>query len=252
MLKKIIIIFLLTINFSVFAQEEKKLTFIQTGNTSADTRIIFIHGSPGDKHAFDEYLQNPQLQKIAELISVDRLGYGLSASKVEPRLLQQAQAIQGFLSDKQKNILVGHSLGGPIALQLALLEPSKVSGLLIVAPAFDPSLEAPKWFNHLANIWPVKHLLSKDLKHSNQEMMVLADELTLLAQQNWQVLNMPIILLHGNKDKIADPKNSLFAYKKLNKENTQLKYLDKEGHLVLWKNTPLVLEELDRLLDIIK
>jgi pimeloyl-ACP methyl ester carboxylesterase len=41
----------------------------------------------------------------------------------------------------KKPILVGHSLGGPVAARLAMDYPDEVGGLILVAPSIDPELE---------------------------------------------------------------------------------------------------------------
>src|SRR3546814_16092495 len=47
-------------------------------------------------------------------------------------------------------IVVGHSLGGPIAAKLAMDYPDRVRGLLLLAPSVAPALEAPRWYQRLA------------------------------------------------------------------------------------------------------
>jgi pimeloyl-ACP methyl ester carboxylesterase len=223
------------------------LAYTRTGNTSSAYRIIFIHGSPGDREAYEAYLNDDFLVESAELISIDRLGFGESTNSVETSLIKQAKAIQPFLSDGKNNVLVGHSLGSPIALQLALIEPNNISGMLLVASAFDPDLEQPKWYNQVANTIVARWILPEDMNNSNEEMMVLSEELNQLAQQDWSTLTMPIRLLHGDDDSLADPNNALFAYQKLNKNNTKLRYAKGEGHLILWQSPDEVIDDIKQL-----
>lgn len=224
------------------------LAYIRTGDKESKYRVIFIHGSPGEKEAYDEYLNDLTLMKKAELISIDRLGYGDSGDKVEPSLIAQAQSILPFLDKNKKNILVGHSLGSPIALQMALLEAQHIAGVLLIASAFDPKLEQPKWYNYLANTLLLQWILPSDMNNSNKEMMVLSKQLDLLKQQDWSELTMPIRILHGEDDGLAAPDNAQFAYSKLNKSNARLRYVKDEGHLILWQNVPEVVKEINNLL----
>ncbi|MDD1780061.1 alpha/beta hydrolase [Enterovibrio sp. ZSDZ35] len=219
----------------------------QGGNSSSPIRVIFIHGSPGSKEAYDDYLQHHALQ-LLDLVSVDRLGFGESGSDVETSLHRQAEAIVPLLENSEKRtFLVGHSLGGPIALQVALLVPEKVSGLLLIASAFDPVLEDPKWYNYLADTMVAKWVLPEDMNRSNEEMMVLEGELEKLSEQNWETLNMPIVLVHGEEDDIADPRNSVFAKQKL--DGAELKLLPNEGHFVLWQNVTILVNEINALIN---
>ncbi|WP_051563799.1 alpha/beta fold hydrolase [Enterovibrio calviensis] len=216
-----------------------------SGDPESDHRIIFIHGSPGNKEAYDDYLGHPALQDV-DLVAVDRLGFGQSKTPVETSLKKQAQALLPLLQEKKKTLLVGHSLGGPIALQLALLAPDYVDSLLLIASAFDPKLEAPKWYNYMADTLLAKWVIPDDMIRSNEEMMVLDSELQKLAAQDWQALTMPIVLVHGEDDDLADPNNSLFAKERLPHAN--LKMLKDEGHFVLWQNVPVLVSQINEMI----
>ncbi|NGN99903.1 alpha/beta hydrolase [Grimontia sp. S25] len=215
-----------------------------SGSPNAESRVVFIHGSPGSKEAYDDYLSHPALQHL-ELVSVDRPGFGESGRPVETSIQRQAEALMGLLEDGKENWVVGHSLGGPIALQLALLSPDSVNGLLLIASAFDPQLESPKWYNHLTNTLVANWILPDDLLKSNREMMVLDKELEKLAAKDWSPLNMPVVLVHGAEDDLADPGNSLFAKAKL--PEAELKMMPDEGHFILWENVPLLVDQINNL-----
>ncbi|MBD1556665.1 alpha/beta hydrolase [Vibrio sp. S9_S30] len=216
------------------------LGVIKRLNADSSTQVLFIHGSPGSKEGYLDYLDLPALQSIADLVSIDRLGYGASSPVPEPSIFRQAQAILPHLSNEKANILVGHSLGGPIALQLALIAPEKVQGMVLVAPAFDPELERPKWYNYIADTMLAKFLLPAEWNQSNIEMMSLSEELNTLASQNWETLTMPIHIVHGEEDNIADPGNASFAIEKLPSETSKLVWAQNEGHFVLWQNIPFI------------
>nr|WP_241824001.1 alpha/beta fold hydrolase [Enterovibrio norvegicus] len=216
------------------------------GNPLSAHRVIFIHGSPGSKEAYDDYLNHPSLQQI-ELVSVDRLGFGQSSMPVETSLKKQAESLLPLLQDNKNTLLVGHSLGGPIALQLALLAPEHVDSLLLIASAFDPKLESPKWYNYIADTLLATWLVPDDMLRSNAEMMVLEHELEKLAAQDWTSLTMPIVLVHGADDDLADPGNAYFAKQRL--PNASLKMLNNEGHFVLWQNVPLLVNEIKAMIE---
>lgn len=229
---------------------ERGLAYVRVENRDAKVRILFIHGSPGSHHAYNAYLANPSLSDRAELIAVDRLGYGHSSPSLVSSLEHQAAAIRSLLDSSKANILVGHSLGGPIALELALQHPSLVNGLVLVAPAIDPQLEEPKWYNLIADTWLVNWALSRDWKTSNGEMMPLSNELARLTQRDWGRLEaIPITIVHGLEDTIADPKNSTFAIKRLDGDRHQLLEVEKEGHFILWQNAPFIVQQIQGILD---
>ncbi|CZF82744.1 4,5:9,10-diseco-3-hydroxy-5,9, 17-trioxoandrosta-1(10),2-diene-4-oate hydrolase [Grimontia celer] len=214
------------------------------GNPDAERRVVFIHGSPGSKEAYDDYLGHPALQHL-ELVSVDRPGFGESGRPVETSIQKQAEALMDLVNSGKETWVVGHSLGGPIALQLALLAPDRVSGLLLIASAFDPKLESPKWYNIITDTLLANWILPDDLLKSNREMMVLDKELEKLAAQNWSTLDMPVLLVHGAEDDLADPGNSLFAKAKL--PAAELMMMPDEGHFILWENVPLLVDQINTL-----
>nr|WP_240457227.1 alpha/beta hydrolase [Vibrio neptunius] len=213
--------------------------------------MIFIHGSPGNKEGYEAYLKDAWLLENAELISMDRVGYGQSPKALAADLDSQSKSIASLLAKDKVNILIGHSLGGPIALNLALMFPNLVQGMVLVAPAFDPKLEEPKWYNELADTWLVSVFLSDNWKKSNGEMMPLADELSKLSNKDWGLLDsVPVTLIHGDEDNIADPKNSIFAIQRLT--GTEKKFIEVQGagHFILWQNTPKVINEIKKLISI--
>ena len=117
-------------------------------NTPDQSRLIYVHGTPGDATAFTADLQNPI--EGFESISVDRPGLGQSTPKVPALTLEdQANAIEPFLIEQGGRwpILIGHSMGGPIIAQVAGMYPDRVGGLVIIAGALDLELEEWKWYS---------------------------------------------------------------------------------------------------------
>ncbi|WP_339389771.1 alpha/beta hydrolase [Vibrio neptunius] len=227
------------------------VAYVAKGNQASHYRLIFIHGSPGNKEVYEAYLKDAWLLENAELISVDRVGYGQSPKALAADLDSQSKSIESLLSKDKVNILIGHSLGGPIALNLALMFPNLVQGMVLVAPAFDPKLEEPKWYNELADTWLVSVFLSDNWKKSNGEMMPLADELSKLSNKDWGLLDsVPVTLIHGDEDNIADPKNSIFAIQRLTGAEKKLIEVQGAGHFILWQNTPKVINEIKKLISI--
>ncbi|OAJ92369.1 MULTISPECIES: alpha/beta fold hydrolase [Vibrio] len=224
------------------------LAFVRVANPQASSRVIFIHGSPGSHAAYTDYLSDEMLKSQAELISVDRLGYGESSPNLVTSLDRQAAAIGQLLAKDKANILVGHSLGATIALALAIQLPNMVDGLVLVAPALDAKLEEPKWYNEIADTWLINWLLSRDWQRSNGEMMPLAKELSDLSAKDWTVLDeRPVTLIHGKEDTIADPENSAFAIAKLTGKTKKYLEVEKEGHFILWQNIPLISEQIQQI-----
>jgi pimeloyl-ACP methyl ester carboxylesterase len=98
--------------------------------------LLFIHGLG---HSHSAWIYNIlTLSEQFRCIAVDLPGNGSSAAADYPYSLQFfADCIHDFIVEKQlKQVyLVGHSMGGQIAMTLALKYPEVLSGLILCAPA---------------------------------------------------------------------------------------------------------------------
>ena len=99
--------------------------------------ILMIHGLGGTLH----HLRRPLMEEFGDgfrLIAMDRPGSGYStrAAGRDGRLSEQARFVARFIDalGLDRPLLVGHSLGGAIALAVALDFPHKISGLALISP----------------------------------------------------------------------------------------------------------------------
>ena len=122
-------------------QEIDGVTYVETGNPDGPP-ILFVHGSPGSWDNFISYLLNAELREEYRLISVNRIGFGgASSGDPEASLVRHAEAVMQVLPEDQTAVLVGHSMGGPVVAQAAMLFPERVKGLVLLSAAVDPDLE---------------------------------------------------------------------------------------------------------------
>lgn len=104
----------------------------------AGPAIVLVHGLGGNMRNFD-YLPLQELARAHRLVLIDRPGSGHSPRRDDARaaLSAQANVVAGLvraLQLPQPPLLVGHSLGGAIALAVALDHPGAVAGLALLAP----------------------------------------------------------------------------------------------------------------------
>jgi pimeloyl-ACP methyl ester carboxylesterase len=99
--------------------------------------IVFIHGLGAQVHQF----RHPLFARLADsyrLVALDRpgSGYSVRAAGAGAGLSEQARVIVGFIDrlGLEKPLLVGHSLGGMVALTIAIEHPDRLSGLALLAP----------------------------------------------------------------------------------------------------------------------
>jgi pimeloyl-ACP methyl ester carboxylesterase len=114
--------------------------------------IVMIHGLAGQS-AHYTYGVMPRLAERFRLVALDRPGAGYSPREegAPADLSTQAAAVAGLI-DKLglgRPLVVGHSLGGAIALALALEHPDKVCGLALLAPLTHMQDDPPEVFKGL-------------------------------------------------------------------------------------------------------
>jgi pimeloyl-ACP methyl ester carboxylesterase len=114
--------------------------------------IVIIHGLGGQIGNFT-YALLERLTDEFRVILMDRPGSGYSrrAPSATGRLTEQASIVAEFIRKLglQRPLLVGHSLGGAIALGVALDHPEVVKGLALVAPLTHVPKHVPAPFRSL-------------------------------------------------------------------------------------------------------
>lgn len=213
-----------------------------------DPRVIYIHGTPGDATAWADYLVSP----IADLhaIAIDRPGFGFSTpARAFTRFEDQAAVIEPLLvqRDGRWPIIVGHSLGGPIAARVAADYPDRVGGLVLLAASLDPSEEETKWYNHAVST--LRPMFPKAIRHSNDEIVAGRRETNALAKVLANV-RCPVIIIHGSKDHLVPIGNATYSKSALtHAEYVDVQELAGEGHFLPWKREKEVRSAIEQLRD---
>lgn len=103
---------------------------------SGDDAVVLIHGFGGD---LDGWLFNiDALGEAATVYALDLPGHGQSAKKLDnPSLETMTAALSEFMAKLgiDSAHLVGHSMGGAIAMHMAADDPGKVESLTLICPA---------------------------------------------------------------------------------------------------------------------
>lgn len=111
--------------------------------------VVLIHGLGGQIGHFAHSLV-PRLVGDFHVVAFDRPGSGYS-SPAEGGVREQAAILARAIRALKlgKPLVVGHSLGGAVALAIALDHPDCVGGLALISPATHPVVKAPALFRSL-------------------------------------------------------------------------------------------------------
>jgi pimeloyl-ACP methyl ester carboxylesterase len=135
-----------TVSGSVASADGTRIAYQALG--AGDTALVFIHG-----WSCDSSYWKPQLSAFARshrVVTVDLAGHGASAVRRDgwsiPAFGEDVAAVIRALPQRRV-ILIGHSMGGPIALEAARLAPGRVIGLVgvdtfsdLAGPTIDPAV----------------------------------------------------------------------------------------------------------------
>lgn len=218
--------------------------------------VLFLHGTPGGWRAFERYLADPALNERLHLVAVDRLGWGASRGAgddaAQPSFDVHSAALAPLLTSLARGndgagvVLVGHSLGASLAPRIAADQRSKVKGMLLLAGSQDPEARARRWYNLLADLPPVRWLISEQLHRANDEIMALPEELRRNAE-HWPSLELPLTVIQGEDDPLVSPAHADFV--EAVAPQARVLRLPDTNHFIPWNRYELVRSELLALVD---
>ena len=230
-----------TFQHFTYESPDHTLFGVRTGTKDLPA-VIFIHGAPGDWKAWGQYLGDAALQDRAFMIAVDRPGFARSGAGT-PVLALETQAsliMEGALREHPGPfILVGHSYGGPVQVQMALDYPDHVSGLVMLAGAIDPVLQKSRWYHHLGNTWLGRAVIPTALDVTTKEMLSLPHELR-KQQDRLATLDLPITVIQGEDDWLVPAGNAGYARDNFRAADLDVVVLNKQGHFLPWEQYDLV------------
>jgi esterase len=117
-----------------------------------NTPVILLHGLLGSKRNFASIASSldSQLQQKRRIIGLDLRNHGENHHDYRENMgyRDMAQDVLAFMDSQSlpTAVLVGHSMGGKVAQSVALLEPDRVQGLVVldIAPV-TYTVDEPHW-----------------------------------------------------------------------------------------------------------
>jgi len=246
---------------------------VQTRRPSVRPRatVVFIHGIGNSGVAWHEIVS--ALPDDIYYVTIDLLGFGDSPRPSWAMYDAKTQARSVMMTILKlrltgRVIIVGHSLGSLVAVEIAKRYPLLVSSLILCSPPFyqpdsknllpspDKLVKAvfkmakkhPKQFVALSVVAKKYGLVHKafNLSTDNVDTYMNALEATIFNQRSFDDairLKLPITLLHGTFDPVIMPRN----LKKLASANTYVKLVQVfAGHDIRGRFVPAVIQAIDQ------
>lgn len=185
--------------------------------------VLLIHGSASDWHEWEENVL--ALAQGFRIYAVDMPGYGLSEPTGEPLTLGWAVSfLQAFMASAgiRKPHIVGHSLGGMVALALALDHPSKVAKLCLVDSAGlgDVSISGRLW------LFLARRLSALTAPSSIPQ--VVSGLYDRMLPQRIRSLRAPTLIVWGARDRYLPVRHARAAHRAI--RNSTLIVFPRSGH----------------------
>ena len=132
-----------------------------------DPALVFIHCWSCNRHYWDGQVK--EFEKERRVVTLDLGGHGDSGKERQEwtvqSFVQDVQAVLNHLKIKQA-ILVGHSMGGPIALLVAAAQPETVKAVICVDTLQNAEADPPR-----AQMKMAADQMEVDLRKVNQAFL---------------------------------------------------------------------------------
>ena len=230
------------INFLNIDADGIKMHYAKTGSDTLPT-LFFVHGSPGSWDAFKNYMMDTALLNRFRIISVDRPGFGYSDFGTAYHLSDQALLVNKIIQKEsnQKAVhLIGHSIGGPVIVQIAQDYPEEFASLTLLAGSISPTDEPKEYWRYLFMYTPLKWLMPGAFKPSNNEIIYFKKDLYGI-DTGYAALQLPVTFIHGDADKFVTVKNVEYGKKKLqNNPAVKIIIIPGASHFIPWEHFDII------------
>lgn len=217
--------------------------------------VLLIHGfggSPHDLRPLIDVLQEKNIAFSAILLS----GHGTAPEDMqqikEGQWNKEVQDAFDAIYEKYKRVyVVGFSMGGAIAVELATKR--FVEKLVLISPCFKVRtkwyyLRSPEWWvEKIKRFIPFVRKLKKGQIHNPHGLAVyfaydylLLESIALLVHIGKQSallaphITVPLLVLHSEKDNVADFKRSYEVFQQIASENKRFVRYTKSNHILLY------------------
>lgn len=236
--------------------------FLNPGGKPTTPPLVLIHGAGGSHLSW-----SPDIRRMSgyRVLTLDLPGHGKSTGVGKQTAEEYARALITFLDDVAiwKAVLIGHALGGAVALQLALLAPERVAGLCLlscgmrlpIAEAILENVTNPATYPQVLQALLNGAFPGEDTPGRNQSARMLETTRPavlhgdLLASNRFDVttsldgLRLPALVICGTDDRVV-PLNLARSLSNAI-TNAAFQTIDGAGHALIWEQPRRVIALID-------
>lgn len=226
------------IHYESFKGKRVRMIDMQKSIDTLLPTLVFVHGSPGSAMDFQRYLKDSTLNKMANLMSFDRIGYGIENTGENLGSLEEEVALLHQLLEsyqKSKVILIGYSYGGTTVMASEEAFRKKI----ILAASVRGELEPMFWAMKLYEWRITRPLIPKVFRAASREKYRHITELPRY-ESVWVKSPSRVLSIHGKEDFIVPYENSLYLEKLFNSNKFELLPLEEGSHSLIWTNFDII------------
>ena len=240
--------------------------FLYESSPSSNPPIVLIHGAGGSHLSWP-----PEFRRLVgyNVYAIDLPGHGKSDSHGEQTITAYADQVLTWMEalNLYRVFVIGHSMGGAIAMSIAVNAPARVVGLGLLGigiplevhkdilenlsnPMMVPAaLNRLKALSFGTGVNPrLVELVSKRLAETR--ISVLQGDFLACIRYNMmdviEMIDQPVILITGAKDRIVPLRHVQLLSKKI--KGTELVVIPDAGHMVMLEHPTEVVERLMKFL----
>jgi len=203
--------------------------------------VILIHGMGEHSSRYEDLVIPKLVENHYAIVAYDNFGHGRTKGKrghcpSYDALMHGIRSAIDFAESKFPKVpqfLYGHSMGGNLVINYALIEHPELKGIIATSPFLRLAFQPPKWKmtmgKMMLRIWPSMTLPSelevKAISRIPEEVLKYQEDtlvhdkvspmftLPIMQAGEWAIknpdkLNIPMMVLHGTGDRIIDHKAS--------------------------------------------
>ncbi len=222
------------------------------------TPVVLIHGFGAHTYSY-RYLI-PELAKDHRVVALDLKGFGYSerVARSDYTMAAQARVVVGLMDalGMETASLVGHSMGGAVAMRVASTCPQRVDRLVLVASASGDRVPMPParlirpflpLFAHLLSGWLMRRsvydpsIVTDEMRQAYRRPMTIKGSMNGLNQMlrdarrdtpiDYAGITQPTLLLWGSHERVLP--SWMLPRLRARLPHAELVTVDQAGHLLL-------------------